>query len=99
MEHSTHDTLYLHQVRQDSVYVYEGSERIHDTLYITRLEYRYRTLHDTVCKIVRDSVPYEVRVVETREVERRAGWFDRLARGCFWIVAAGCLLLAARFLR
>lgn len=57
-----------------------------DTIYLrdVSVEYRY--------KLLRDSIPYEVRVVETK-VERHVPWWAKLLS---WIVTLALILLLAR---
>ena len=97
-EHVTRDTLYLSNVKYDSVYINNVSytDRTHDTLLIreTKTEYRYKLLRDTVFKVQHDSIPYEVRVVET-QVERHIPWYAKLLS---WIGALALILLLARLL-
>lgn len=89
------DTIFLSNVRFDSVYVSHDSRwEYHraqpsdsyrsdsvssslssvDTVVITKVEteYRYKLLRDTVerikTEVIRDSIPYEVRVVDIKEV-------------------------------
>ena len=98
VEHVTRDTLYLSNVKYDSVYINNVSytDRTHDTLLIreTKTEYRYKLLRDTVFKVQHDSIPYEVRVVET-QVERHIPWWAKLLS---WIGALALILLLARLL-
>ena len=74
------DTVHMYSHRYDSVYLYNNVSTVHngDTLLVrdTRVEYRYRLLRDTVRLVRRDSVPYEVRVTEYRDVPRRRGIAD-----------------------
>lgn len=58
----------------------------HDSIYLrdVSVEYRY--------KLLRDSIPYEVRVVETK-VERHVPWWAKLLS---WIVTLALILLLAR---
>lgn len=89
------DTIYLSNVRYDSVYVSHDSRwEYHraqppnsyrsdsvssslssvDTVVITKVEteYRYQVIRDTVehikTEVIRDSIPYEVRITEVKEV-------------------------------
>lgn len=57
-----------------------------DTIYLrdVSVEYRY--------KLLRNSIPYEVRVVETK-VERHVPWWAKLLS---WIVTLALILLLAR---
>ena len=76
-EHVTRDTFYLSNVQYDSIFVFNDRQldRSRDTLLIreTNTEYRYKLLRDTVFKVQHDSIPYEVRVVET-QVEGHIPW-------------------------
>lgn len=107
------DTIYLSNVRFDSVYVSHDSRwEYHraqppdsyrsdsvssslssvDTVVITKVEteYRYKLIRDTVerikTEVIRDSIPYEVRVVDIKEVPRDRTWFDKLCYCCFGIL-------------
>ena len=105
-EVSIHDTIYLSNVQYDSVYVSRDlfTDRTRDTLLIreTNTEYRYRHLRDTVerikIEVLRDSIPYEVRVVETKEIARPLTFFDRLCRACFYLLLGALLVLFLIFL-
>lgn len=78
MTHRESDSTYRETVRYDSICIYRDRyvDRSRDTLYIreTNTEYRYRLLRDTVYIVERDSVPYPVTVVETKEV-RYVPWY------------------------
>lgn len=107
------DTIFLSNVRYDSVYVSHDSRwEYHraqppnsyrsdsvssslssvDTVVITKVEteYRYQVIRDTIERVkietVRDSIPYEVRITEVKEVPRRRTWFDKLCYCCFGIL-------------
>lgn len=88
--------MYSH--RYDSVYLYNNVSTVHngDTLLVrdTRVEYRYRLLHDTVRLVRRDSVPYEVRVTEYRDVPRHRGIADYVA---YTVLGAAVLMLVWRW--
>ncbi len=83
------DSTYREAVRYDSIYIYRDRyvDRGRDTVYVkeTNVEYRYRLLHDTVRVIERDSVPYPVTVVETREV-RYTPWYMK-ALACIGVLS------------
>ena len=85
-----HDTLIQQAIRHDSVYIYRERllERTQDTCYIHDLsvEYRYQLLHDTVRQTMRDSIPYEVRVTEVREVPRKRTVWDWFSDGVTLLV-------------
>ena len=85
-----HDTLIQQAIRHDSVYIYRERllDRTQDTCYIHDLsvEYRYQLLHDTVRQTMRDSIPYEVRVTEVREVPRKRTVWDWFSDGVTLLV-------------
>ena len=81
VERVTRDTLYLHQVQYDSVFVSQERyvDRSHDTLYVQErsVEYRYRRLTDTLRIHQVDSVPVIQEVEVVREVEHTP-WYAKL---------------------
>ena len=91
------DTLYINSVQVDSIYISHDllTDRSHDTILIkeTTTEYRYKLLRDTIYRtqleIQRDSIPYEVRVVETTQERSIPPWIQILA----WIGGIAILLL------
>lgn len=89
------DTVYLSNVQYDSIYIMKDklTDRSKDTIYIkdVSVEYRYKLLRDTVRVILRDSIPYEVTVIETKEITRPLTWFDHLTRLCFWVLLGSLL--------
>ena len=97
-EHVTRDTVYINKLHYDSIYIdhWQKVYQQSDTVYLdrTKYEYRYRLLRDTVYKTQIDSIPYEVRVVETK-VERHVPWWAKLLS---WIGALALILLLARLL-
>ena len=97
-EHVTRDTVYVNKLHYDSIYVSRDhfTDRTRDTVYLrdVSVEYRYKLLRDTVFKVQHDSIPYEVRVVET-QVERHIPWYAKLLS---WIGALALILLLARLL-
>ena len=99
----SHDTLYLSNVKYDSIYIYKDklTDRSRDTLYIREVEteYKYRILRDTVLKVQHDSIPYEVTIVETKEITRPLTWFDKLCRICFGICLSSLLILLYKFIK
>lgn len=70
-----------------------ASDKTVDTVYLkdVSIEYRYKLLRDTVCVMQRDSVPYQVTVVETREITRPLTWFDHLSRAITIAIALAFL--------
>lgn len=90
------DTIYVSNFQYDSVYVFKDkiTDRSRDTLYIREVEteYKYRILRDTILKVQRDSIPYEVTIVEIKEITRPLTWFDHLTRFCFWFLIGALLM-------
>ena len=81
VERIQRDTLYLHQVQYDSVFVSQERyvDRSRDTLYVQErsVEYRYRRLTDTLRIHQVDSVPVIREVEVVREVARTP-WYAKL---------------------
>lgn len=100
--HIQRDTLYLSNVQYDSIYIYKDrlTDRSKDTVYLkdVSVEYRYKLLRDTVRIIQRDSIPYEVTVIETKEIARPLTWYDHLTRAIFWILCGALFVKFVRFL-
>ena len=80
VERIQRDTVYLHQVQYDSVFVSQERyvDRSHDTLYVQErsVEHRYRRLTDTLRIHQVDSVPVIREVEVVREVEHT--WYAKL---------------------
>ena len=70
-----------------------------DTLYIKdkSIEYRYKQLKDTIRVVERDSIPYQVTITETKEIQRPLTWYDHLTRSIFWIVIGILFVQLVRF--
>ena len=81
VERVTRDTLYLHQVQYDSVYVYRDRDvdRSHDTVYVNdrSVAYRYRLQRDTLRIHRVDSMPV-IREVEVVHEVARTPWYAKL---------------------
>ena len=81
VERIQRDTVYLHQVQYDSVFVSQERyvDRSRDTLYVQErsVEYRYRRLTDTLRIHQVDSVPVIREVEVVREVEHTP-WYAKL---------------------
>ena len=96
VERVTRDTLYLHQVQYDSVFVSQERyvDRSRDTLYVQErsVEYRYRRLTDTLRIHQVDSVPVIQEVEVVREVARTP-WYAKL------LAAVGLVALLLFLLR
>lgn len=79
-ERITHDTCYISNVQYDSIYIdnLHFIDRASDTIVIRdrKTEFRYKFLRDTIKVVQRDSIPYEVRVIETK-TERYTPWYAR----------------------
>lgn len=103
-EVNIHDTLVIHDVQYDSVYVSQDkyTDRSLDTLLIkeTNTVYKYKLLRDTIervkLEVIRDSIPYEVRITEVKEVPRKRTWMDHL---CYTITGIVSGLILVWFLR
>lgn len=84
------DTVYLNSQQYDSIYIYQDRllDRSKDTVYLkdVSVEYRYKLLRDTVRIVERDSIPYQVTITETKEIQRPLTWFDRLTRFSFFFL-------------
>lgn len=96
------DTIYVSNYQFDSVYVFKDkvTDRSRDTLYIREVqtEYKYRILRDTILKVQRDSIPYEVTVVQTKEIVRPLTTYDKASRFCFWLVITAVLVIVSKFI-
>ena len=81
VERIQRDTLYLHQVQYDSIYVYRDRyvDLSRDTLYVQErsVEHRYRRLTDTLRIHQVDSVPVIREVEVVRDVEHTP-WYAKL---------------------
>ena len=108
----TVDTVYLSNVQYDSIYIFqERTSDYHmnplnplkpsetDTVFIkdVSVEYRYKLLRDTIYKVERDSIPYQVTVTEIKEITRPLTWYDHLTRSVFWIVIGILFVQLVRF--
>lgn len=100
VERIQRDTIYLSNTQYDSIYIYKDklTDRSKDTIYVkdVSIEYRYKQLRDTVRIVQHDSIPYQVTVIETKEITRPLTFFDHLTRAIFWIV---CGILFVQFVR
>lgn len=89
-EHVHKDTVYQSNIQYDSIYVLQDkyTDRSKDTLLIkeTNIEYRYKLLRDTIRFVRCDSIPYEVRIIETKEVHKPPNTFDYLCYLSFGIL-------------
>ena len=96
VERIQRDTVYLHQVQYDSIFVSQERyvDRSRDTLYVQErnVEYRYRLLRDTLRIHQVDSVPVVREVEVVREV-MRTPWY---AKGLAAIGLIGMLLFIVK---
>lgn len=103
VHHIRADTVYMRDVQYDSIYIYKDrvTDMTTDTIYVSdvSIEYRYRMLRDTIRIAQRDSIPYEVTIVETREITRPLTWFDQLTRACFWFLVGVVAVYILRLIR
>lgn len=95
------DTVYLSNTQYDSIYIVKDrfQDRSKDTVYLkdVSIEYRYKLLRDTVRIVQRDSIPYEVTVVQTKEIVRPLTAYDKASRFCFWLVIAVVVVIVSKF--
>lgn len=72
-----------------------------DTLYIKdkTIEYRYKLLRDTIKVVQRDSIPYEVTITETKEIQRPLTWYDHLSRAILWLNIGFAIYWLIRLIR
>ena len=79
-ERITHDTCYISNLQYDSIYIdnLHFIDRASDTIVIRdrKTEFRYKFLRDTIKVVQCDSIPYEVRVIETK-TECYTPWYAR----------------------
>lgn len=72
------DTVQTAIWHYDSVYIdrFVKQDLRHDTILLTdhKTEYRYKVIRDTLHTVRTDSVPYPVRVVETRTLHKVPPW-------------------------
>ena len=77
-----HDTVQTALWHYDSVYIdrFVKQDLRHDTILLTdhKTEYRYKVIRDTLHTARSDSVPYPVRVVETKTVPHVPPWIYAL---------------------
>ena len=94
---SEHHLGTLPAIKSDGQYL-EAPVRT-DTLYVKEvsIEYRYKLLKDTIRVVERDSIPYQVTITETKEIQRPLTWFDHLTRSVFWIVIGILFVQLVRF--
>ena len=85
-----HDTLYINKEHYDSIYIDNSHliDRGGDTVFIKDrlIEYRFRLLRDTIYKTRIDSIPYEVRITEVKEVPRPRNLFDYISYVCTIVI-------------
>ena len=97
------DTIFLSNTQYDSIYIYKDrmQDRSKDTVYLkdVSIEYRYKLLRDTVYKVQHDSIPYEVTVVQTKEITRPLTLFDKLCRSSFFLMLGALLFYLISFIR
>lgn len=72
-----------------------------DTLYIkdVSIEYRYKMLRDTIYKTQVDSIPYQVSITETKEIQRPLTWYDHFSRAVLWLNIGFAIYWIIRLMR
>lgn len=86
---TNHDTIYLHDLRYDSIYVSQDkyTDRTRDTITITntKTEFRYRLQRDTILKCHTDTVIQIDSIMVSTPPHKGGGrervftWYDKLA--------------------
>lgn len=113
VEHVQKDTVYLNSKQYDSIYIFKEQDKDYhrgnpsaltshpspDTVFLKdkSIEYRYKLLRDTIKVVQHDSIPYEVTITETKEIQRPLTWYDHLTRSVFWIVIGILFVQLVRF--
>ena len=113
VERTSVDTVYLNSKQYDSIYIFKEQDKDYhrgnpssltsnpspDTVFIkdVSVEYRYKLLRDTIKVVQRDSIPYEVTITETKEIQRPLTWYDHLTQSVFWVVIGVLFVLFVRF--
>ena len=72
-----------------------------DTLYIKdrRIEYRYKLLKDTIPVVERDYIPYEVTVIQTKDIQCLPTWYDHFSRAVLWLNIGFAIYWLIRLIR
>lgn len=115
VERTSVDTVYLNSKQYDSIYIFKEQDKDYhrgnpssltsnpspDTVFIkdVSVEYRYKLLRDTIKVVQHDSIPYEVTITETKEIQRPLTWYDHLSRAILWLNIGFVILLFIRFIR
>ena len=103
VEHTSVDTVYLSNMQYDSIYIYKDRviDHMTDTVYLKEfsVEYRFKLSRDTIHIIQRDSIPYEVTIIKTKEIQRPLTWYDHLCRATFWLDIGFVLLVIIRLIK
>lgn len=115
VEHVQKDTVYLNSKQYDSIYIFKEQDKDYrcgnpssltshpspDTVFLKdkSIEYRYKLLRDTIKVVQRDSIPYEVTITETKEIQRPLTWYDHFSRAILWLNIGFVILLFIRFIR
>lgn len=83
-EHIQKGTIYLSNIQYDSIYILQ--DKYTDRNKETNFEYRYKPLRDAIRIVKQDSIPFEVRIIETKEVRKPPNTFDNLCYLSFGIL-------------
>ena len=92
-----HDTVQTALWHYDSVYIdrFVKQDLRHDTILLTdhKTEYRYKVIRDTLHTVRTDSVPYPVRVVETRTLHKVPPWMYLLVGILSFMLSGGFVIV------
>ena len=91
------DTVQTAFWHYDSVYIdrFVKQDLRHDTILLTdhKTEYRYKVIRDTIHTARSDSVPYPVRVVETRTLHKVPPWMYLIIGALFVMLSGGFVIV------
>ena len=97
LEKVFHDTVQTALWHYDSVYIdrFVKQDLRHDTILLTdhKTEYRYKVIRDTLHTVRTDSVPYPVRVVETRTLHKVPPWMYLLVGILSFMLSGGFVIV------
>lgn len=115
VERTSVDTVYLNSKQYDSIYIFKEQDKDYhhgnpssltsnpspDTVFIkdVSVEYRYKLLRDTIKVVQHDSIPYEVTITETKEIQRPLTWYDHFSRAILWLNIGFVILLIYRLIK
>ena len=107
VEHTLYDTCYINTLQYDSIYLYEGRDfRLNtnltnhtnvDTLVLTKIQYKYKLLRDTIKEVRVDTIPVIKEVEVTKEVRYTPSIYKWSLGICITLILAVILYLLSKF--